>query len=119
MMTDRLDAAMEAAISEKRIVGGVLLVCERGETVSARAIGLSDRASGRVMEVYTSLPGIQFYSGNFLDGSPGSGGYEQYSGMCLETQYFPNSPNEPRFQSVILQPGDEFKAKTVHKFYSE
>lgn len=51
MMTDRLDAAMEAAISEKRIVGGVLLVCERGETVYARAIGLSDRASGRVMEV--------------------------------------------------------------------
>ncbi|MGR3566181.1 MAG: serine hydrolase domain-containing protein, partial [Pseudooceanicola nanhaiensis] len=51
MMTDRLDAAMEAAITEKRIVGGVLLVCERGETVYARAIGLSDRASGRVMEV--------------------------------------------------------------------
>ena len=51
MMTDRLDAAMEAAITEKRIVGGVLLVCERGETVYARAIGLSDRTSGRVMEV--------------------------------------------------------------------
>lgn len=51
MMTDRLDAALEAAIAENRIVGGVLLVCERGETVYARAIGLSDRASGRVMEV--------------------------------------------------------------------
>jgi aldose 1-epimerase len=85
-------------------------------TLAAR---LKDAFSGRVMEVHTTQPGIQFYSGNFLDGTPESGNYSQYSGLCLETQYFPNSPNEPRFPSVILRPGEKFEATTVHKFLIE
>jgi len=75
--------------------------------------------SGRVMEVYTDQPGIQFYSGNFLDGTlVGKGGkaYKQYYGFCLETQHFPDSPNEPKFPSTELKPGQTYKTTTVYKF---
>lgn len=75
--------------------------------------------SGRVMDVYTDQPGVQFYSGNFLDGKiKGKGGkvYNQYYGFCLETQHFPDSPNEPKFPSVVLRPGETFKSTTIYKF---
>ncbi len=71
------------------------------------------------MEVYTTEPGIQFYAGNFLDGSLiGKGGkaYQFRSGMCLETQHFPNSPNTPNFPSTILNPGEEYRTGTVFRF---
>lgn len=75
--------------------------------------------SGRVMEVYTTEPGIQFYSGNFLDGSNvGKGGtpYEYRSGFCLETQHFPDSPNQPHFPSTVLRPGERYESRTIYKF---
>ncbi|HUR12247.1 MAG TPA: aldose epimerase family protein [Flavitalea sp.] len=75
--------------------------------------------SGRYMEVYTTQPGIQFYSGNFLNGSlTGKGGqkYIQHAGMCLETQHFPDSPNQPSFPSTILKPGETYRETTVYKF---
>ncbi len=75
--------------------------------------------TGRVMEVYTTQPGIQFYSGNFLDGSlTGHQGrvYKKHYGFCLETQHFPDSPNQPDFPSTILRPGETFKQSTVYKF---
>ncbi|MEI8293383.1 MAG: aldose epimerase family protein [bacterium] len=75
--------------------------------------------SGRVMKVYTDQPGIQFYSGNFLDGTiHGKGGkvYNQYDGFCLETQRFPDSPNKPQFPSVVLRPGQTYKTTTVYSF---
>jgi aldose 1-epimerase len=75
--------------------------------------------SGRVMKVYTDQPGIQFYSGNFLDGTiTGKGGkiYKQYSGFCLETQHFPDSPNQPKFPSTVLRPGETFRTTTVYQF---
>ena len=75
--------------------------------------------SGRVMKVSTDQPGIQFYSGNFLDGTiTGKGGkiYRQYDGFCLETQHFPDSPNEPKFPSVVLRPGQTYKTTTVYQF---
>jgi aldose 1-epimerase len=75
--------------------------------------------SGRVMEVYTTEPGIQFYSGNFLDGSNvGKGGtpYEYRSGFCLETQHFPDSPNQPQFPSTVLRPGERYESTTVYRF---
>ncbi len=75
--------------------------------------------SGREMKVLTMEPGLQFYSGNFLDGSlsgPDNTPYEQHSGLCLETQHFPNSPNEPDFPSTILQPGEEYRTVTVYQF---
>lgn len=75
--------------------------------------------SGRTMEIHTTQPGIQFYTGNFLNGQPGSGGFEQYNAFCLETQHFPDSPNQSSFPSTILKPGETFSETTVHKFSVE
>jgi aldose 1-epimerase len=83
------------------------------------AATLFDPSSGRFMEVYTTEPGIQFYSGNFLDGSnKGKNGvvYQHRYGLCLETQHFPDSPNRPAFPSVVLKPGEEYKTETTYKF---
>ncbi len=75
--------------------------------------------TGRVMEVHTTQPGLQFYSGNFLDGSEASGGYKQYEGFCLETQHYPDSPNHENFPSTILRPGETYKQTTVLMFSVE
>jgi aldose 1-epimerase len=78
--------------------------------------------SGRVLEVQTTEPGVQFYTGNFLDGAiTGKGGkvYNKRYGFCLETQHFPNSPNEPKFPSPVLKPGETYKSTTVFKFSAE
>lgn len=76
--------------------------------------------SGRVMEIYTTEPGIQLYSGNFLDGKKdiGKGGkaYDYRGAFCLETQHFPDSPNKANFPSVVLEPGQWFSSTTIHKF---
>jgi aldose 1-epimerase len=75
--------------------------------------------TGRTMEISTTEPGIQFYSGNFLDGKlTGKGGavYKHRTGFCLETQHFPDSPNQPSFPSTILKPGQEYRSRTVFTF---
>ncbi len=75
--------------------------------------------SGRVMEVHTTEPGMQLYTGNFLDGTlPANGGgtYKRRSGFCLETQHHPDSPNQPKFPSVVLEPGDVYQSETVYRF---
>ena len=75
--------------------------------------------SGRTLEVLTDEPGIQFYTGNFLDGTlpaPNGGTYIKRSGFCLETQHYPDSPNQPKFPSVTLEPGDKYSTKTTFKF---
>jgi aldose 1-epimerase len=75
--------------------------------------------SGRIMEVYTTEPGMQFYTGNFLDGSNvGKGGivYEYRYGFCMETQHFPDSPNQPDFPSTVLRPGERYHSTTVYQF---
>jgi aldose 1-epimerase len=80
---------------------------------------LTDSSSGRTMEVYTSEPGMQFYSGNFLDGTiTGKNDivYKKHHGLCLETQHFPDSPNQPDFPNTILRPGETYKQKIVYKF---
>lgn len=77
--------------------------------------------SGRVLQVLTDQPGVQFYSGNFLDGSitgKGSKVYNLRNGFCLETQHFPDSPNQPKFPSAVLKPGQQYKTTTVFKFSS-
>ena len=79
----------------------------------------SEPQSGRRVEVFTTQPGLQFYSGNFLDGSiVGKRGiaYPKHGGLCLETQHFPDSPNRPDFPSIVLRPGDTFTSTTVHRF---
>jgi len=83
------------------------------------AAQVHEPSSGRVMEIHTTEPGIQFYCGNFLDGRlKGKSGkpYIHRGGFCLETQHFPDSPNQPNFPSAILKPGEAFQSQTVFKF---
>ena len=80
----------------------------------------NDPKSGRVLELHTTKPGVQLYTGNWLDGSDkGKGGkaYKMRSALCLETQNFPNSPNEPGFPSTLLKPGKVYKHLCIYKFY--
>ena len=86
------------------------------------AARLRDPSSGRVLEVSTTEPGIQVYSGNFLDGSvigPSRRSYRQGDGLCLETQHFPDLPNRPDFPSTVLRPGEVFHSTTVWRFRTE
>ncbi|EPH41282.1 aldose epimerase family protein [Streptomyces aurantiacus] len=83
---------------------------------------LRDPASGRTMRVATTEPGVQFYSGNFLDGTltgPSGRTYRQSDGLCLETQHFPDSPNQPSFPSTVLRPGEVYRSVTVHAFSAD
>jgi aldose 1-epimerase len=92
----------------------------RGQPGTLRmAARVADPVSGRIMEVTTTEPGVQFYTGNFLDGSiKGRGGkpYVKRSGLCLETQHYPDSPNKPDFPSVVLRPGQTYKTTTQYTF---
>jgi aldose 1-epimerase len=86
------------------------------------AAKVSDRRNGRVLEMFTDQPGIQFYSGNFLDGTlVGTGGrvYRQSDGFALETQHFPDSPNKPAFPSTVLRPGQTYQTTTVYRFSTD
>jgi len=90
-----------------------------GEFLAARVV---EPASGRVLEVWTTQPGVQFYTGNFLDGkTAGKGGvtYPHRSAFCLETQHYPDSPNQPKFPSVVLNPGERYHTITTYKFSVE
>lgn len=84
-------------------------------TLAARVV---EENSGRVLEIFTREPGVQFYSGNFLDGSlTGKGvNYKYRTGFCLEPQHAPDSVNQPQFPSIILHPGEEYKTQTIFKF---
>ena len=85
----------------------------------ALAARAKDRASGRIMEIFTTEPGVQLYCGNFLGGGAGEGGYKQHDAFCLETQHYPDSPHQPQFPSTTLRPGETYKSTTVHKFSVE
>lgn len=86
----------------------------------AKIAHLYHPASGRLMEVFTTEPGLQFYSGNFLDGTlTGTKQgitYVKHAGLCLETQHFPDSPNQPEFPGTILQPGENYTQTTIYRF---
>ncbi len=80
---------------------------------------VTEPTTGRVMEVLTTEPAVQLYTGNFLKGDvTGKGGkaYPQYGAICLETQFFPDSPNRPEFPSIVLKPGEEYKSTTIYRF---
>ena len=100
-------------------------VIRRDDEGLAHAVTLKDLSSGRIMEIHTDQPGIQFYSGNYLDGTlVGKSGkpYPLRSGLCLETQVFPDSPNhqgEEGWKSCVLKPGETYKHVVVHKFRAE
>ncbi len=81
------------------------------------AASVYDPKSGRTMDVLTTEPGIQFYTGNTLDGTGKQGqAYGPYSALCLETQHFPDSPNRPEFPSTVLRPGQKFHSTTIYRF---
>ena len=97
-------------------------VINRKEDGLILAARVHEPTSGRVLEVFTTEPAVQFYSGNFLDGTiTGKHGhvYKQRNGFCLETQHYPDSPNHPDFPSTILRPGATFHSQTVFKFSAQ
>jgi aldose 1-epimerase len=111
----RLEADFEAL----RLGGGYDHCWVLREGAQGPAAVLKDPVSGRVMEILTDQPGIQFYGGNFLDGTTvGKAGvaYGHRTGLCLETQRFPDSPNQKAFPNAILQPGETYRHRMVHRF---
>lgn len=98
----------------------VLDAADKGEF--KRAARVREPLGGRVLEVWTTEPGVQFYCGNFLDGTnTGKGGavYNHRNGFCLETQHFPDSPNQPNFPSTILRPGETYHSQTYFRFLKD
>jgi aldose 1-epimerase len=94
-------------------------VLRRAGSGPAHAARVLDPTTGRTLNIWTTEPGLQFYSGNFLDGTiTGKGGrtYQHRTGLVLETQHFPDSPNQPAFPSTILRPGAEYRSRTVFAF---
>ncbi len=94
-------------------------VLKREGTGLSLAAVVTEPTTGRVMEVWTTEPGLQFYSGNFLNGTEGGKAGKQYqfrTGFCLEAQHFPDSPNKPEFPSTVLRPGQTYNQKTVYRF---
>lgn len=95
-------------------------VLDKGVTTEPVHVAtLRDPRSGRTLRIATDQPGLQFYSGNFLDGTlVGTGGrtYRQGDAVCLETQHFPDSPNQPSFPSTVLRPGRTYRTTTIHTF---
>ncbi len=95
------------------------MIFAKGGKELALGVRVYEPKSGRVMEMLTTEPAVQFYTGNFLDGSAkGKGGvvYQKHHGFCLEAQHYPDSPNQPKFPSVILRPGETYKQTTVYRF---
>jgi aldose 1-epimerase len=117
-----IGAALDAADDQLRVGNGFdhnfVLDGRGGEGEVAFAARLHEPASGRVLEIYTTEPGLQFYSGVALEGVVGKGGivYGANAGVALETQHFPDSPNHPEFPSTILRPGEGFTSRTIYQF---
>lgn len=116
---------IEADDEQLRFAGGYdhnfVIDRDAGDSLTLAA-RVRESTSGRVLEVLTTEPGVQFYTGNFLDGTlTGKDGavYERRTGFCLETQHFPDSPNQPDFPSTILRPGEEYRSSTVFRFSTE
>ena len=116
-----IGAALEAYDDQLRIAGGFdhNFVIDRGKGDElVMAARLHEPVSGRTVEILTTEPGLQFYSGQALGGVVGKGGhaYCAYAGVALETQHFPDSPNQPSFPTTILRPGEGFTSRTVYRF---
>ncbi|MEO6801736.1 MAG: aldose epimerase family protein [Granulicella sp.] len=117
----RIGARIQAANEQLKFAGGYdhnFVLNHPGDLTHPKVV-LSDPSSGRTLMVYTSQPGVQFYSGNFLDGSfKGRSGtiYSKYAGLCLETQHYPDSPNHPAFPTTTLLPGSTYRTTTIFEF---
>lgn len=110
---ERIDAADDQLVNAKGYDHNFILNGETGKLrLAARAVGPK---SGRTLEVWTTEPGIQFYTGNFLDGVQKGAPFGKRAGFCLETQHFPDSPNQPGFPSVVLKRNETFKSTTIFR----
>jgi aldose 1-epimerase len=128
LIDDPMEEAMSFTVPKKigrdiaKVKGGYdhNWVFQKPENRFDMVASLHHKPSGRFMEVYTTEPGIQFYSGNFLDGTlkntRGGAKYVKHAGLCLETQHFPDSPNQPAFPNTVLRPGETYQQITVYKF---
>lgn len=122
-----IGARVDADFGQLRLAGGydhnfVLDAADGRPGHAVLAARVVDRRSGRVMEMETTEPGAQFYSGNSIpEGLPGKGGraYGKRSGFCLEAQHFPDSPNRPEFPSAILRPGQRYRQTTLYRFSTD
>jgi aldose 1-epimerase len=109
-----IGARVEENDAQLRLAGGYdhnFVLNKPAPDALTRAAIVSEPESGRAMEVWTTEPGLQFYSGNSLTAP-----FKRRSGLCLEPQHFPNAPNEPRFPSTILRPGEEYRSRTEFRF---
>ena len=98
------------------------LVLDRAGDTLSLAARVEEPRSGRVLEIWTTEPAVQFFTGNRFDGSfPGVGGvvYQQHAGFALEPQHYPDAINHPEFPSVVLRPGSTFRSSTVYRFTTE
>ena len=119
-----IGARINADFEQLRLAGGydhnwVINKPEEGMRLFARVV---EKTTGRILEVFSPEPGVQFYSGNFLDGSIVGKGKRQYVhryGFCLEPQHFPDSPNNPAFPSTVLNPGQTYSTRIVYRFTAE
>jgi aldose 1-epimerase len=118
-----IGARIEHPHAQLRHAGGYdhnwVLDRPQGSRDLVHAARLSEPTTGRVLDVHTTEPGVQFYSGNFLDGTvTGKEGrrYAHRGGLCLETQHFPDSPNHPEFPSIVLRAGETYRSRTVFTF---
>ena len=118
----RIGARIDASDDQLRIAGGYdhnFVLRERPSNLPSFAARLVEPRSGRALEIFTTEPGLQLYTGNRVDrGPPGKGGrsYQRHAGVALETQHFPDSPNHPRFPSTVLRPGEDFRSTTIYRF---
>jgi aldose 1-epimerase len=121
----RIGEQIDAAHEQLQFAGGYdhnFVLADRPRTALAFAARAHEPQSGRVLEVHTTEPGLQFYSGNFLDGTlTGKSGqpYRHRGGFCLETQHFPDAVNQPNFPSIVLRPGEVYRSATVYRFTAE
>lgn len=114
----RLARPIGNRIGELEMGYDINYVLDMSQRELTRVAALYDPASGRTMEVLTTLPGIQLYTSNYVDGIEGKEGvvYEKHCAVCLETQYFPDAANKPGFPSTLLRPGETFDEVTVYRF---
>jgi len=97
-------------------------VLRKSSTYYDLAATVIEESSGRMLQVITTEPGVQFYTGNFLDGTiTGKNGqvYEKNAGFCLETQHYPDSPNQENFPSTVLKPGQKYSSMTTFRFITQ
>lgn len=117
----RLCERIDVAHAQLGFVGGYDHYFARAQPdgTLARVARLADPATGRTLEVWTTEPGLQLYSGNFLDGRPGKRGRRNVrrAGVCLETQGYPDAPNQPGFPTTVLRPGEERRSRTEFRFF--